>query len=378
MSEQKHTVLNCTDDPQPCEYCGATVPPNSDHECEERPAMTDNLTPFERAVEVVKSPEVCPWLNLKQEQALINEVTTALQAQSNADEARHREKQQALRNLLAQQTQRADAAEQGRLRHQFIVEDGTSYHPEFCPVTGRSFFMTIEGEDGRMVATYGGPFDSYTIPEWNGEDNEFRSERFDHDAGHWVDGGEPYDFILVDEQEYHGIVAERNAAIAAKNAAEGKWAAKFDDQMGHFSRRLDSIAKKRDAALAHAAELRRALEECAECLEDALGRLSCPVESQNHRGNKADADSFGGCSALKEASAALALTPGEALAKVRREAAADAIKAAAMDLDMACSLHGSDPGFTVEIHTPDGTMKARESVSDWLHNRAAELRKEGR
>ena len=26
--------LNCTDTPQPCERCGAEIPPNSDHECE--------------------------------------------------------------------------------------------------------------------------------------------------------------------------------------------------------------------------------------------------------------------------------------------------------------------------------------------------------
>ncbi len=75
--------------------------------------------------------------------------------------------------------------------------------------------------------------------------------------------------------------------------------------------------------------------------------------------------------ALRAALAAPSPEPND----VRREAAADAIKAAATDLDMACSLHGSDPGFTVEIYTTHGTMKARESVSDWLHNRAAELRK---
>ncbi len=92
-----------------------------------------------------------------------------------------------------------------------LVEDGTSYHPEFCPVTGRPFFMTIEGEDGKMVATYGGPFDSYTIPVWDEEDGEFRSERYDHDAGQWVEGGEPYSFVLCDEQE----LIEKDEIIAA-------------------------------------------------------------------------------------------------------------------------------------------------------------------
>ncbi len=122
------------------------------------------------------------------------------------------------RRLLGEAKQR-EAALEARLSQS--VENGQSYHPEFCPVTGRSFFMTIEGEDGKMVATYGGPFDSYTIPEWDHEEKEFRSERYDHDAGHWVEGGEPYDFIIVDEQEYFDLQSQLAAAREAR--VHGVW-----------------------------------------------------------------------------------------------------------------------------------------------------------
>ncbi|MEE1886376.1 hypothetical protein [Pseudomonas carassii] len=38
------------------------------------------------------------------------------------------------------------------------------WYPDECPITGRQFFMWIEHPDDGMVPTYGGPFDSYTIP----------------------------------------------------------------------------------------------------------------------------------------------------------------------------------------------------------------------
>lgn len=63
------------------------------------------MTPHERAKQVItawKRGDGCG------EPGLVTMVTTALQAQSNADEVRHREKRQALRDLLAQQAKRAD------------------------------------------------------------------------------------------------------------------------------------------------------------------------------------------------------------------------------------------------------------------------------
>ncbi len=59
-----------------------------------------------------------------------------------------------------------------------------------CPVTHRPYFMHLNHPEMGLVPTYGGPLDSYTAPVRD-EDDEFRCERYDHDAGEWVDGGEP-------------------------------------------------------------------------------------------------------------------------------------------------------------------------------------------
>lgn len=88
------------------------------------------------------------------------------------------------------------------------ISEYKNVYPEKCPITGRDFFMVLEHPSLGPVATYGGPFDSYTIPEWNRYDSEFRSERYDHDGGYWVDGGEPYPFFLIDESEYIQIIGE--------------------------------------------------------------------------------------------------------------------------------------------------------------------------
>lgn len=90
------------------------------------------------------------------------------------------------------------AATKAELAADHTSASNVSAHPSHCPVTGRPFFMVIETEGGDSVATYGGPYDSYTIPEWNQDDREFRGERFDHDKGAWVEGGEPYSFKFID------------------------------------------------------------------------------------------------------------------------------------------------------------------------------------
>lgn len=57
--------------------------------------------------------------------------------------------------------------------------------PEYCPVTGLPFFMAIEHPDyGCWFATYGGPYDSYTIPIRDKKTGEFERMRFDHDEGY--------------------------------------------------------------------------------------------------------------------------------------------------------------------------------------------------
>ncbi|MFY0993518.1 MULTISPECIES: hypothetical protein [Pseudomonas] len=86
--------------------------------------------------------------------------------------------------------------------------------PDECPITGRKFFMWIEHPDGGMVPTYGGPFDSYTIPTRDGDEGFF-CERYDHDYGGWRDD-EIVGLKLIDDQSdecEHGQVAELQAEI---------------------------------------------------------------------------------------------------------------------------------------------------------------------
>ncbi|OAT53260.1 phage protein [Kluyvera georgiana ATCC 51603] len=73
------------------------------------------------------------------------------------------------------------------------------WKPDVCPITRRKFFMWIEHPDLGYVPTYGGPFDSYTIPSGD-SDGEFSCERYDHDVGGWVDG-ECVGSYLIDEDE---------------------------------------------------------------------------------------------------------------------------------------------------------------------------------
>ncbi len=66
--------------------------------------------------------------------------------------------------------------------------DAPTNWPHKCPITQLPFFMEIDGEP-----TYGGPFDSYTIPtmeiesgqKWH--EGELSRRHFDHDRGQWVD-----------------------------------------------------------------------------------------------------------------------------------------------------------------------------------------------
>ncbi len=68
--------------------------------------------------------------------------------------------------------------------------------PDVCPITLLPFFMWIEHPDFGWVPTYGGPFDSYTIPEPDLGDAEGKGRfdleyvryRYDHDEGSWLLG----------------------------------------------------------------------------------------------------------------------------------------------------------------------------------------------
>ncbi|EBP0112927.1 ead/Ea22-like family protein [Salmonella enterica] len=90
------------------------------------------------------------------------------------------------------------------------------WKPHVCPITGRKFFMWIEHETLGYVPTYGGPFDSYTIPTRDSS-GEFSCERYDHDIGGWVDG-EFIGLYLIDDDEQCRVcgLEERIAELEAR------------------------------------------------------------------------------------------------------------------------------------------------------------------
>jgi len=104
--------------------------------------------------------------------------------------------------------------------------------PDRCPITRREYFMAIEHPERGWVATYGGPFDSFTIPEPD-EDGSFRSERFDHDAGEWVEGGNPEPFELVSEREFNEMfdAREKLAALSTTPPESSKVGGGVTDEM---------------------------------------------------------------------------------------------------------------------------------------------------
>jgi hypothetical protein len=75
--------------------------------------------------------------------------------------------------------------------------------PDVCPITGLPFFMWIEHhKSGQIVPTYGGPYDSYTIPVRH-EDGSYCRERYDHDEGGWLlDFVEDVGVQIVSDQAY--------------------------------------------------------------------------------------------------------------------------------------------------------------------------------
>ena len=86
-----------------------------------------------------------------------------------------------------------------RTTEQVIESEPIAASPDRCPITGREFFMNIDHPDLGYVATYGGPFDSYTLP-YVDEDGDLRCERYDHDRGDWIEGGEPLGAWVSTEQ----------------------------------------------------------------------------------------------------------------------------------------------------------------------------------
>lgn len=128
--------------------------------------------------------------------------------------------------------------------------------PPKCPITGRPFFMALEHPELGMVPTYGGPYDSYTIPHLGGKpdqpwhERDLRVYRYDHDLGGWIaDETEVIPLRIVHEDVLHGL------EDAAPQASEAVRTALHDLvdvlQKRHFGRMPEEVQRAFDAA--HAA-----------------------------------------------------------------------------------------------------------------------------
>ncbi|HHQ7229539.1 TPA: ead/Ea22-like family protein [Salmonella enterica subsp. enterica] len=139
-----------------------------------------------------------------------------------------REKEAIEAVALALRDDMRDAREQLEEAEKQIVElsraasVNSQWKPDVCPVTGRKFFMWIEHETLGYVPTYGGPFDSYTIPTRDSS-GEFSCERYDHDLGGWV-GGEFIVLYLIDDDEQCRVseLEERIAELEARTVTPPK------------------------------------------------------------------------------------------------------------------------------------------------------------
>ncbi|ECO4847860.1 hypothetical protein FX474_13090 [Salmonella enterica] len=115
------------------------------------------------------------------------------------------------------------------------------WKPDVCPITGRMFFMWIEHETLGYVPTYGGPFDSYTIPTRDSS-GEFSCERYDHDLGGWV-GGEFIGLYLIDDDE-QCRVCELEERIAELEAREVTLPPTFWHEHDDLSRDIPVLDKR--------------------------------------------------------------------------------------------------------------------------------------
>jgi len=73
----------------------------------------------------------------------------------------------------------------GRIEEDKCPDDCKFKVPNNCPITGLAFFTSIVHPIRGWVPTYGGPYDSYTIPEQD-EDGEYYRERYCHDRDEWM------------------------------------------------------------------------------------------------------------------------------------------------------------------------------------------------
>ncbi|EFP2811446.1 ead/Ea22-like family protein [Salmonella enterica] len=187
---------------------GATYDDKGCHYAEGRSIADDHYEQSLATVVDVSDPDVL---------ALLDE-NIQLQREKDATEA----VALALRDDMRQAREQLEEAEKQIVELSRAASVNSQWKPDVCPVTGRKFFMWIEHETLGYVPTYGGPFDSYTIPTRDSS-GEFSCERYDHDFGGWV-GGEFIGLYLIDDDEQCRVceLEERIAELEARTVTPPK------------------------------------------------------------------------------------------------------------------------------------------------------------
>lgn len=111
--------------------------------------------------------------------------------------------------------------------------------PAKCPITGREYWGWIKHPEKGAVPVYGGHYDSYTIPEMQGEpstpyhERELVCEHYDHDAGTWKDP-EIIPLRVVNESHLFKLESEKADLLAALNIIADRIAGIHIDRDGEY------------------------------------------------------------------------------------------------------------------------------------------------
>ena len=106
----------------------------------------------------------------------------------------------------------------------------TEGFPDRCPVTGMDAMLAMKHPEKGWVMTYGGPYDSYTIPEID-EDTPpeklpdggtvvtYYQEHYDHDMGGWAEP-EGFGKVMFEEGDWLKLEEELEELRAFKKSVD--------------------------------------------------------------------------------------------------------------------------------------------------------------
>lgn len=195
------------------------------------------MSTTENREEVIKRIAIASQLRSRDGRRIVSELVYESVVKPLLDEL---ESMTAKRDLWYEKSQDLEAVNKASEKRIADLSKAASvnsqWKPDVCPITGREFFMWIEHPTLGYVPTYGGPFDSYTIPT-KGSDGEFSCERYDHDLGDWR-AGECLGLYLIDDDE--------NCRIAELETKAGIYDMLREDYniKGSLAEFVDSQAKR--------------------------------------------------------------------------------------------------------------------------------------